>query len=52
MVWIYWYCVQSPYQIKETQEQAAKLTSEDIPAIAKAVEDEEEEEEDGKYWFL
>lgn len=41
----------SPYQIKETQEQAAKLTSEDIPAIAKAVEDEEEEEEeeDGKY---
>lgn len=36
----------SPYQIKETQEQAAKLTSEDIPAIAKAVEDEEEEEED------
>lgn len=30
----------------ETQEQAAKLTVDDIPAIAKALEEEDEEEEE------
>lgn len=36
----------SPYQKKETQEQAVELTGDDIPAIAKAVEEKDEEEEE------